>query len=123
MDELTEKDREDVRAFIENTDGSYPDLSDLPAFWDAVGPDAPATVRTGGIFPGVTQREIMLLRYLVYARVKLWAWDGLDRLHKGPDGAWRVDPRTPARAHQQGSPRTPKATEKSESQSTLCTAR
>ena len=82
MDELTEKDREDVRAFIENTDGSYPDLSDLPAFWGAVGPDAPATVRTGGIFPGVTQREIMLLRYLVYARVKRWAWDGLDRLHK-----------------------------------------
>ena len=24
----------------------------------------------------------MLLRYLVYARVKRWAWDGLDRLHK-----------------------------------------
>ena len=33
-------------------------------------------------FPRVTQRGLMLAQYLVYARTKRWAWDGLDRLHQ-----------------------------------------
>ena len=84
MDELTEAERDDIRTFVENEDGGHPDLSDLPKFWDAIGPDAPAKVVDGSTFPGVTERELALLRYLVYARTnnKRWAWDGLDRLHK-----------------------------------------
>ena len=82
MDELADAERDDIRAFINNEDSSYPDLSDLSAFWDAIGPDSPAKVRDGRIFPRVTQRGLMLAQYLVYARTKRWAWDGLDRLHK-----------------------------------------
>ena len=82
MDEFTAEKLDDVRRFVENEDGNYPHLSDLPAWWDAIGPDGPAKDGNGNAFDGVTQRQVMLLRYLVYARTKRWAWDGLDRLHK-----------------------------------------
>ena len=81
-DELTEEERADIRTFVENEDDGYPGLSDLPKLWDAIGPDTPAKVMDGRAFHGVTERELTLLRYLVYARTKRWAWDGLDRLHK-----------------------------------------
>ena len=68
MDELADAERNDIRAFINNEDSSY--LSDLSAFWDAIGPDSPAKVRDGRIFPSVTQRGLMLAQYLVYARTK-----------------------------------------------------
>ena len=74
MDSLTE---DDIRAFVENKDGSYPDLAELPTFWDGIGPD-----ERDELFPEIPSRNIVLAQYLAYASSRLWAWDGLSRLHK-----------------------------------------
>ena len=42
IDDLTSEERDDIRAFVNNEDGSYPTLADLPAWWDATDPDARA---------------------------------------------------------------------------------
>ena len=42
MDDLTPQECDDIRAFVNNEDGSYPMLADLPAWWDTTDPDARA---------------------------------------------------------------------------------
>ncbi len=77
MGEPTADELDDIYAFIENEDGSYPELADLPAWWDSIGPH-----EGDPLMPEVPARNLMLAQYLVYARTKRWARDGLDRLHK-----------------------------------------
>ena len=77
MDDLTVEKLNNIRDFIENTDGSYPDLSDLPAMWDVaeLGERYPK-------YPDYASGTILLASYLNFSHTKRWAWDGLDRLHK-----------------------------------------
>ena len=77
MDDLTAEQLEDTRAFVKNEDGSHPDLSDLPAMWDAIEPD-----KRMPEYPGYSLRTFLLARNLNFSHTKRWAWDGLDRLHR-----------------------------------------
>ena len=64
-----------IRAFVENEGGSYPELADLLAWWDATGPDARAPD-----LPNYSARHVLILSYVNFAFTKRWAWDGLNRL-------------------------------------------
>ena len=77
MGDLTAKELDAIRAFVENGDGAFPDLSDLAAFWDGVGPD-----ERSPLAPMYSVRETVLASYVNFSHTKRWAWDGLDRLHK-----------------------------------------
>ena len=77
MDDLTVEELNNIRDFIENTDGSYPDLSDLPAMWDVAEPG-----ERHPKYPDYASGTILLASYLNFSHTKRWAWDGLDRLHK-----------------------------------------
>ena len=58
MDELSEGELDDIRAFIENEDGSYPESADLVARWDSLSPDARAPGLTA---PKLTWRATVLI--------------------------------------------------------------
>lgn len=75
VDELSEAELDDIRAFIENEDGSYPKLADLPAWWDATDPDARAPD-----LPNHLARDVLIWSYSNWAFTKRWAWEGLNRL-------------------------------------------
>ncbi len=75
MDELTEAERDNIRAFVENADDSFPELSDLPAMWDALAPDARSPT-----FPNYPARDMLIFSYINWSHTKRWAWDGLNRL-------------------------------------------
>ena len=75
MDDLTDGERDDIRAFIENEDGSYPALADLVARWDSLAPDARAPD-----LPDYLARDVLIWSYSNFAFTKRWAWDGLNRL-------------------------------------------
>ena len=49
MADLNEAEIDDIRAFVENEDGGFPELADLPAWWDALASDA----RDPKIFPTI----------------------------------------------------------------------
>ena len=69
MDDLTDDEwYGGIRAFVENENGSYIELADLPAGWDAIKPD------------GRDERELLIASYMNYALKHRWAWDGLNRL-------------------------------------------
>ena len=70
MDEL-----DDIRAFIENEDGSYPKLEDLVARWDSLSPDA----RSPDLLHR-SKREHLIISYMNFSHTKRWAWDGLNQL-------------------------------------------
>ena len=75
MADLTDDERYDIRVFIENEVGAFPELADLPAWWDATDPDAHAPE-----FPNHRARDVLIWSYGNFAFTKRWAWDGLNRL-------------------------------------------
>ena len=75
MDELSEGELDDIRAFIENEDGSYPESADLVARWDSLSPDARAPGR-----PNYLTRDVLIWSYSNWAFKRRWAWDGLNQL-------------------------------------------
>ena len=66
---------EDIRSFVENEDGSYPELADLPARWDSIPPDA-----RDPQLENYLARDVLIWGYVNWAFSKRWAWDGLSRL-------------------------------------------
>ena len=74
MPELTIDEKAELRAFIDNEDGSFPELADLPFWWDQT-PDAPDPE-----LPNYSQRQILIASYSNWAFTKHWAWEGLRRL-------------------------------------------
>ena len=85
--ELSKEELEDIRAFVENEDGRYPELADLPAWWDRTDPGAHDTD-----CPNYLARDIWIYSYVNWAFTKRWAWDGLNRLLVGPSATPRPDP-------------------------------
>ena len=75
MGELNDVERDNIRAFIKNEDGSYPALADLVAQWDSLAPDARAPD-----LPNYLAREVLIFSYSNFAFTKRWAWDGLNQL-------------------------------------------
>ena len=75
MADLTDGERDDIRVFVENEDGGYPEVADLPAWWDATDPDARASYS-----PRYSARHELIVSYVNWAFTKRWAWDGLHRL-------------------------------------------
>ena len=75
MDERPEVKLDDIRAFIENEDGSYPESADLVARWDSLSPDARAPDR-----PNYLTRDVLIWSYSHWAFKRRWAWDGLNQL-------------------------------------------
>ena len=75
MADLSEAEVDDIRAFVENEDGSFPELADLPAWWDATAPDA-----RDPNFPSYRARDVLIWSYSNWAFTKRWAWDGLNQL-------------------------------------------
>lgn len=76
MHDVTDTDWfEGIRAFVDNEDGSFPELADLPAAWDATSPDS-----RDSNFPDHSARHVLILSYINRAFTKRWAWDGLNRL-------------------------------------------
>ena len=69
MDELTAKDLDDIRAVVENKDGSIPELKDLPGLLDFLSDHQSAD-----------DRDQLVRSYMVFARTKRWAWEGLNEL-------------------------------------------
>ena len=68
MDDMTDDEwYESIRDFVENEDNSFPELDDLPKWWDGINSNL---------------RDGLVASYYNFAFTKRWAWDGLDRLHK-----------------------------------------
>ena len=63
-----------IRAFVDG-DGSYPELADLPAWWDSLSPEARARN-----LPNYSARHVLVAGYINWAFTKRWAWVGLNRL-------------------------------------------
>ena len=64
MDEL-----DDIRAYIENEDCSYPKLEDLVARWDSLSPD-----ERSHDLPHRSKREHLIISYTHFSHTKRWAW-------------------------------------------------
>ena len=76
VDDLTDDEwYEAIRSFIENEGGLLPKLGDLPAWWDAIDPDA----RDPNL-PNYLARDVLIWSYSNFAFTKRWAWDGLHQL-------------------------------------------
>ncbi len=75
MDDLTPQECDDIRAFVNNEDGGYPMLADLPAWWDTTDPDARAPE-----LPNYSARVVLIASYMNWSSTSRWAWDGLNRL-------------------------------------------
>ena len=66
---------DDLREFLLNVDDKFPELADLPYWWeqipaDAVDPD----------LPNYRARDLLVWGYSNWAFSKPWAWEGLRRL-------------------------------------------
>ena len=68
-------DKEKLKAFLNNTDGHYAELADLPFWWDNTPPDA-----RDPELPNYSRRQMLLASYSNWAFTKPWAWEGLRRL-------------------------------------------
>ena len=73
MDEAIDKEK--LAAFLNNPDGHYPTLEDLPRLWDLIPPDARDPKK-----PNFLERDVLLMSYLNWSFTKSWAFTGLERL-------------------------------------------
>ena len=66
---------DELRDFIDNPDGWFPELEDLPVWWDLIPPDELADE-----LPSYRERDVLIMSYSNWAFSKPWAWEGLRRL-------------------------------------------
>ena len=72
IDELTEKDREDIRRYVFSNSEGFPELEDLPARWRGLSkvlkPDGHPRVEA--------QKDELIQYYVDCSETKRWAWGG-----------------------------------------------
>ena len=72
---MAKVDHLQIRTFVENKNGQFAEMANLPFWWDSIDPS-----ERDPEFPNYTRRHILLSSYSNWAFMKRWAWDGMQQL-------------------------------------------